>query len=70
MVDKNLLKARCNGDTLISIAEVIGITPNALANKIKRNGQSDLKLDEMRKIVKHYKLTDKQIIELFFGGEE
>jgi len=67
-MNTNLLKAHMalRGDTLNMLAEALGITRQALHNKMR--GRSQFKQREIRVICERYNLKPDDMITLFFGG--
>lgn len=67
-MNTNLLKAymALRGDTLNALAEALGITRQALHNKMR--GRSQFKQGEIRVICERYNLKPDDMITLFFGG--
>lgn len=67
-MNTNLLKAHMalHGDTLNVLAEALGITRQALHNKMR--GRSQFKQREICVICERYNLKPDDMITLFFGG--
>ena len=55
-----------HGDSMNTLAEYLGITPQSLRNKVK-GVTSSFKQGEISKIVARYGLTPEEIIDIFFN---
>ena len=66
-MDIALLKSKMalNGDTQLSLAQKLGVTVPGLNNKF--TGKSPFKHKEIEMIIKMYKLTAKEIKNIFFS---
>lgn len=67
-MNTNLLRAHMalRGDTQNTLAGALGITRQALHNKMR--GRSQFKQSEIRAICERYNLKPDDMITLFFGG--
>lgn len=67
---KNVLfsKMALFGDSVEMLAEYLGITRQTLTQKIE--GKSQFKTDEMKMIIKRYKLTPEEAHEIFLDEED
>ena len=65
-MDANYLKYKIarRGDTLKTICEILGISQNALINKLK--GKNYFTMREVRLIVERYDLNYEEIKKIFF----
>ncbi|MFR1777166.1 MAG: XRE family transcriptional regulator [Clostridia bacterium] len=69
-MDKNKLKSKMilNGDTGSDLAEYLSISRTTLSSKMNNNG-SEFTQGEILKIKEKYKLTGKEIDEIFFNDK-
>lgn len=69
-MDKNKLKSKMilNGDTGSDLAEYLSISRTTLSSKMNNNG-SEFTQGEILKIKEKYKLTGKEIDEIFFNNK-
>ena len=70
MTDSELLRAhiKVSGLSEDFIAHELGISMKRLQNKI--DGKTQFKADELCFLVKHLKLTERQIMDIFFPEHE
>lgn len=67
-MNTNLLKSIMvlNGDNIKTLALKLNLSRQTLSLKI--DGINDFKLSEVKKICKLYELTEKEMLQIFFGG--
>ena len=56
------------GDTQITIAKYLGITRQALANKL--TGKSTFRQDEIDMIITRWNLTPDDVVQIFFNNDD
>ena len=64
---QDLLKSKIekSGKTMIHLANTLGITREALYNKL--SGESEFKISEMNALIKDLRLTKEERDQIFFG---
>lgn len=55
-----------NGDTNKTLAEYLGISAKSVNDKIHENG-TEFKKGEIAAIIKRYRLTEAQVLSIFFN---
>lgn len=56
-----------NGDTLVTLSEVVGCTKETLSKKINEWEGSEFTQSEIRAIKEYYKLTPDEVDSIFFA---
>ena len=56
-----------HGEKYSDLAELLQITPQTVSDKVNGRGGAEFRQGEIAAIVKHYKMTDKQLIACFFA---
>lgn len=56
-----------NGDTVVELASILGITTQSVRNKMSERSSSEFKQGEIAIIRSRYNLTAEQVDEIFFS---
>ncbi len=68
-MNKNLMKSIMvlHEDTNNALAEVLGISPSTLSQKINESNGAEFNQGEIKMIIDRYQLTAEQISQIFFA---
>lgn len=67
-MNKQMLKSimTLHGERIKDLARVIGVTPQTCSDKINERNGAEFKQGEIKAIARHYKMTEQQLIAIFF----